>query len=103
MNIGQKVSFTGYIVKDHTVIDGQVHTTHPLHKLDKPRVGYVVGARTLRDGYTEHITEYPNMFCDMPDKIATFFPTNTISVYLVAETLYTNPVKVPAYHIKAID
>ena len=102
MNIGQKVSFTGYVVKDHTVIDGQVHTTHPLHKLDKPRVGYVVGARTLREGYTEHITEGEDLF-GTPVNIATFFPTNTISVYLVAETLYTNPVKVPTYHIKAID
>ena len=62
MNIGQKVSFTGYVVKDHIVIDGQVHTTHPLHKLDKPMVGYVVGARTLRDGYTEHITEGSDLF-----------------------------------------
>lgn len=102
MNIGQKVSFTGYVVKDHTVIDGQVHTTHPLHKLDKPMVGYVVGARTLREGYTEHITGSEDLF-GTPVNIATFYPTNTISVYLVAETLYTNPVKVPAYHIKAID
>ena len=102
MNIGQKVSFTGYVVKDHTVIDGQVHTTHPLHKLDKHGVGYVVGARTLREGYTEHITEGSDLF-GTPVKTATFFPTNTISVYLVAETLYTNPVKVPSNHIKAID
>ena len=102
MNIGQKVSFTGYVVKDHIVIDGQVHTTHPLHKLDKPRVGYVVGARTLRDGYTEHITEGSDLF-GTPVKTATFFPTNTISVYLVAETLYTNPVKVPSHHIKVIN
>ena len=102
MNIGQKVSFTGCVVKDHIVIDGQVHTTHPLHKLDKPMVGYVVGARTLREGYTEHITEGSDLF-GTPVKTATFFPTNTISVYLVAETLYTNPVKVPSNHIKAID
>ena len=102
MNIGQKVSFTGYVVKDHPVIDRQVHTTHPLHKLDKPRVGYVVGARTLREGYTEHIPGGEDLF-GTPVNIAKFFPINTISVYLVAETLYTNPVKVPAYHIKAID
>ena len=102
MNIGQKVSFTGCVVKDHPIIDGQVHTTHPLHKLDKPMVGYVVGARTLREGYTEHITEGEDLF-GAPVNIATFYPTNTISVYLVAETLYTNPVKVPTHHIKAID
>ena len=102
MHIGQKVSFTGYVVKDHTVIDGQVHTTHPLHKLDKPRVGYVVGARTLRDGYTKHITEGEDLF-GTPVNIATFFPTNTISVYLVAETLYTNPVKVPTYLVTEVD
>ena len=102
MNIGQKVSFTGCVVKDHPVIDGQVHTTHPLHKLDKPRVGYVVGARTLREGYTEHITDGEDLF-GTPVKIATFFPTNTISVYLVAETLYTNPVKVPTYLVTEVD
>ena len=102
MNIGQRVSFTGYVVKDHTVIDGQVHTTHPLHKLDKPMVGYVVGARTLRDGYTEHITEGSDLF-GTPVKTATFFPTNTISVYLVAETLYTNLVKVPTYLVTEVD
>ena len=102
MNIGQKVSFTGCVVKDHPVIDGQVHTTHPLHKLDEPMVGYVVGARTLREGYTEHTTEGSDLL-GTPVKTATFFPTNTISVYLVAETLYTNPVKVPPHHIKVID
>ena len=94
MNIGQKVSFTGYVVKDHPVIDGQVHTTHPLHKLDKPRVGYVVGARTMREGYTEHTTEGEDLFGT---------PVNTISVYLVAETLYTNPVKVPTYLVTEVD
>ena len=102
MNIGQKVSFTGCVVKDHPVIDGQVHTTHPLHKLDKPRIGYVVGARTLREGYTQHITGGEDLF-GTPVKTAAFFPTNTISVYLVAETLYTNPVKVPSHHIKVIN
>ena len=102
MNIGQKVSFTGCVVKDHPIIDGQVHTTHPLHKLDKPGVGYVVGARTLREGYTEHITEGSDLF-GTPVNIATFFPTNTISVYLVAETLYTNPVKVPTYLVTEVD
>ena len=73
MNIGQKVSFTGYVVKDHPVIDGQVHTTHPLHKLDKLGVGYVVGARTLREGYTKHITEDEDLF-GTTVKTSTFFP-----------------------------
>ena len=94
MNIGQKVSFTGCVVKDHPAIDGQAHTTHPLHKLDKPGVGYVVGSRTLREGYTKHTTEGEDLFGT---------PVNTISVYLVAETLYTNPVKVPTYLVTEVD
>ena len=82
------MSFTGCVVKDHPIIDGQVHTTHPLHKLDKPMVGYVVGARTLREGYTEHILTDVQPLLD-------FVPTSPV-LPSISHSLFSASLRHPA-------
>lgn len=86
--IGTKVSYTKFMVKfkDHKRVMWQDFIMP-----DEPALGFVVGVRTIREGKISH------------DECGSHFGvTNSIRVYLIAQSLYSKPSHVPIDAVKEL-